>query len=97
MKQEENMTKFIITTESGSDISPELIERYNIHVIPMHVTMGSKTFDDGSFDVEDVYRFYDQTGTLPKTAGTTPQDNSVVFEQIFANFQIGRASCRERV
>ena len=80
------MTKFIITTESGSDISPELIERYNIHVIPMHVTMGSETFDDGSFDVEDVYHFYDQTGTLPKTAGTTPQDNSVVFEQIFANF-----------
>ncbi|MGB7366959.1 DegV family protein, partial [Carnobacterium jeotgali] len=43
------MTKFIITTESGSDISPELIERYNIQVIPMHVTMGSETFDDGSF------------------------------------------------
>lgn len=80
------MTKFIITTESGSDLSPELIERYNIHVIPMHVTMGSETFDDGSFDVEDVYRFYDQTGTLPKTAGTTPQDNSLAFEQIFANF-----------
>lgn len=80
------MTKFIITTESGSDLSSELIERYNVHVIPMHVTMGSETFDDGSFDVEDVYRFYDQTGTLPKTAGTTPQDNSAVFEQIFANF-----------
>ena len=78
------MTKFIITTESGSDISPELIERFNIHVIPMHVTMGSETFDDGSFDVEDVYHFYDQTGTLPKTAGTTPQDNSVVFERILA-------------
>lgn len=80
------MTKFIITTESGSDLSAELIERYNIHVIPMHVTMGSETFDDGSFDVEDIYRFYDQTGTLPKTAGSTPQDNSIVFERIFAQY-----------
>lgn len=80
------MTKFIITTESGSDLSPEIIERYNIHVIPMHVTMGSETFDDGSFDVEDVYRFYDKTGTLPKTSGSTPQDNSIVFERIFAKY-----------
>lgn len=52
----------------------------------MHVTMGSETFDDGSFDVEDIYRFYDQTGTLPKTAGSTPQDNSIVFERIFAQY-----------
>lgn len=79
------MTKFILTTESGSDLSPELIDRYGIHVIPMHVTIGTKTIDDGSFDVEDVYRFYDETGTLPKTSGSTPQDNSVVFEQIFTN------------
>lgn len=80
------MTKFIITTESGSDISQQLIDRYGIHVIPMHVTMGSETFDDGSFDVEEVYRFYNESGTLPKTSGSTPQDNSVAFEQIFANY-----------
>ena len=80
------MTQFIITTESGSDLSSELIERYNIQVIPMHVTLGSETLDDGSFDVEDVYRFYDQTGTLPKTAGTTPQDNSNVFKHIFTKY-----------
>ncbi|MEG0497014.1 MAG: DegV family protein [Carnobacterium sp.] len=78
------MTKFIITTESGSDISPQLVKRYGIYVIPMHVTMGEDTYDDGSFDVEDIYRFYDKTGTLPKTSGSTPQDNTVVFERIFA-------------
>ena len=77
------MTNYIITTESGSDISPQLVERYGIYVIPMHVTMGEETYDDGSFDVEDVYRFYDKTGTLPKTSGSTPQDSMVVFERIF--------------
>ena len=78
------MTKYIITTESVSDISPQLVERYGIYVIPMHVTMGSETYDDGSFDVEDVYHFYDKTGTLPKTSGSTPQDNTVMFERVFA-------------
>ncbi|MGB3161076.1 DegV family protein [Carnobacterium sp.] len=77
------MKKYIITTESGSDISPHLVERYGIHVIPMHVTMGSETYDDGDFDAEDLYRYYEETGKLPKTSGTTPQDCTVAFESIF--------------
>lgn len=77
-----NMTKFIITTESGSDLPQDIADRYNIHIIPMHVTMGDKTRPDGSFPVEEVFDFYDKTGTLPKTAGTTPDDNANAFRQI---------------
>lgn len=78
------MTNYIITTESGSDISPHLVERYGIFVIPMHVTMGSKTYDDGDFDAKELYDFYHETGTLPKTSGTTPQDCTTAFEKIFS-------------
>lgn len=80
------MPKYIITTESGSDISQDLIDRYNIFVVPMHVTMGSETLDDGSFEVEKVYRFYDETGSLPKTSGSTPHDNSIIFKNIFTQY-----------
>lgn len=74
---------YIITTESGSDISQELIERYNIKVVPMHVTLGNRTVDDGSISVEEIYDFYDETGTLPKTSGSTPEDFHTVFKDIF--------------
>jgi len=77
------MTEFIITTESGSDLPEEIIERFNIHIVPMHVTMGEQTYDDGSFDVQEVFDFYEKTETLPKTSGTTPQDNTEVFKEIF--------------
>lgn len=80
------MTKYIITTESGSDLSPEMIERYNIHVVPMHVTMGEETYPDGSFDVQELFDFYDKTDILPKTSGSTPQDNSKVFKEIFDKY-----------
>ena len=80
------MTKYIITTESGSDISPHLVERYGIVVIPMHVTMGSKTYDDGDFDAKDLYDFYHETGKLPKTSGSTPQDFTTLFERIFEEY-----------
>lgn len=80
------MPKYIITTESGSDISQMFMDRYNIFVVPMHVTMGSETLNDGSFEVEKVYHFYEETGGLPKTSGSTPRDNSVIFQNIFNQY-----------
>ncbi len=76
------MTKYIITTESGSDLPKEYVDRYNVQIIPMHVTMGNDTMPDGSFEVEKAFQFYDETGTLPKTSGTTPDDNSRKFAEI---------------
>lgn len=76
------MNRYIITTESGSDLEQSVIDRYDIRIIPMHVTMGDETYPDGSFPVTDVFDFYDRTGTLPKTAGSTPQDMEDTFRQI---------------
>ena len=80
------MKKYIITTESGSDISKEIIDRYNIQIVPMHVTMGDQTYPDGSFDVQKVFEYYEKRGNLPKTSGSTPQDNTQVFNDIFAKY-----------
>lgn len=76
------MTKFIITTESGSDLPKEFIDRYDIHIVPMHVTMGDNTYEDGSFPVQEAFDFYEKTEKLPQTSGSTPQDNTNVFQQI---------------
>ncbi len=80
---EVNLKKYVITTESGSDLSKEIIDRYNIQVVPMHVTMADQTYRDGSFDVQKVFDYYEETGNLPKTSGSTPQDNAEVFKQVF--------------
>lgn len=53
------MNKYIITTESRSDLPKEIAERYNIQIVPMHVTMGDETFEDGSFPVQDAFDFYE--------------------------------------
>lgn len=78
------MNNYIITTESGSDLTQESIDRYNIHVVPMHVTMGDQTYPDGSFDVQKAFDHFKNTGDLPKTSGTSPQDNDEVFKRVFA-------------
>lgn len=76
------MSKIIIVVESGSDISEELRKEYGIYVVPMHVTFGSRTKDDGSFPPHEVCDYYDSTGDIPKTSGCTPNDYIKVFDDI---------------
>ena len=44
------MGKYVIVVESGSDVTPELCERYGIVRVPMHVTIGDETVEDGSIE-----------------------------------------------
>lgn len=61
--------KVLISADSTCDLSPELIKRYNIAIKPLHVTFGEKSFDD-SVDIfpDEIYKRYEETGELPKTA-----------------------------
>ena len=76
------MAKYVVVAESGSDITPEVADRYGIRIAPMHVSFGGGTFDDGSFPVSDVFRHFERTGELPRTSGCTPQDFIPLFDEI---------------
>lgn len=66
----------IITADSTVDLSPELVERFQIHIIPLMITLGEEHFmDDGrSFTPLDMYARYHQDGTLPKTSAPGVQE-----------------------
>ena len=74
----------ILVAETGSDINPQLAAQYGIHLVPMHVSMGGKTLDDGSFPPEDVCAYYDNTGKVPQTSASSPADFERVFDEIHA-------------
>lgn len=78
------MGKIVLVVETGSDITPEIAARYGVEVVPMHVTMGDVTRDDGTFPPEEVCSYYDKSGKLPKTSGSTPADFQPVFDRIHA-------------
>ena len=77
------MTPIILLAETGSDITPELSNALNIRLVPMHVSMGDVTLDDGTFPAEDVHTYYERTGKTPTTSGSTPYDFESVLEEIF--------------
>jgi DegV family protein with EDD domain len=76
--------KILLSAETGSDITPELARELGVLLIPMHVSMGSETLDDGTFPPEDVCAYYDRTGKVPTTSGSTPYDFEAVYDALFA-------------
>ncbi|MBU3106234.1 DegV family protein, partial [Clostridium gasigenes] len=76
------MNNIILVAETGSDIPKDIAEEMGIFLIPMHVTMGSETFDDGTFPIEKIYEYYEDTNKIPKTSGSSPEDFIRVFDEI---------------
>jgi len=76
------MSKYILVTETGSDISPDMAAEYGIEIVPMHVTFDSEPLDDGAFPVERIPEYYNATGKIPKTSGSTPDDFEKKFNEI---------------
>jgi len=77
-----NKSKFVLLAETGSDLPRDIAERYGIYIVPMHVSLGDETLDDGSFPVEEICNYYARTKQLPKTSGCSPEDFNVIFDQI---------------
>lgn len=71
--------KIAISAESTIDLTNELIEKYDIHIVPFNVTLGDKTFLDGEITSSDIIKYVDETGILPKTSAI----NIFQFEEHF--------------
>jgi DegV family protein with EDD domain len=80
------MKKIILVAETGSDITVELAMKYGIEIVPMHVSFGEDTMDDGDFPVEKIVEYYKTTGKLPTTSGSTPADFEAKFDEIHAKY-----------
>lgn len=62
------MSKVIISSDSTSDLSAELKERYDVRILPLGVTLGTNVYRDGvDITPDDIYAHYGKTGELPKT------------------------------
>lgn len=73
--------KILIASDSTTDLSPALMEKYGVRILPMGVNLGEKHYTDGvDIDPEKIYAHYEKTGQLPKTTAINVAD----FEEFFA-------------
>ena len=65
----------IITTDSVCDMPKELLERYQVRMIPLTISEGDHSYKDGvDFTPDDIYVLYDSQHLLPKTSAISPQE-----------------------
>ncbi len=82
-----------IWTDSTADLSPSLIERYNLSVIPLYVLLDDKTFLDGvEIQLPQLFDFVSRTGRLPKTSAASIGDFLKRFETPGPHVYIGISS-----
>ena len=64
-----------ILADSTCDLSPELIARYGIGIIPLYVHLGEEEFRDGvDITPEELFKWSDEHNTTPKTAAPGIED-----------------------
>ena len=74
--------KILITSDSTTDLSPELLERYHIPVMPLIVNLNDVDHKDGiDITPEEIYRNYECNHTLPKTAAPNLADCTEFFRR----------------
>lgn len=75
-----------VTADSTCDLTPELIERYDITITPLHVTCGEECFLDGVDIAPDgLYEKIRAAGKLGVTAAVNVQEYIDVFSRALQN------------
>lgn len=60
-----------ITSDSTCDLSPELLERYQVTLLPLCVNLGDQTYYDGDdITPAQIFDHVSKTGQLPTTSAT---------------------------
>lgn len=74
--------KIIVSVDSTNDLSPEIVAKYGIKVVPLAVNVGDKTYRD-MVDItpDDIYAHVDGGGDLPKTSAVNMDEYRELFEK----------------
>lgn len=82
-----------IFSDSCCDLSPELIDRYKIHIIPLAVFENGENYLDGkTITTPQLFEMVKATGVLPKTSAPSEGDFLTQFDTVDEAIFIGISS-----
>ena len=78
--------KIAISVESTADLNQELINKYDIKVIPFTVELGERVDKDGVITPEDIFTYVDKTGILPRTSAINQFEYDDYFKHLIKEY-----------
>lgn len=80
------MSKIAISAESTIDLPKELLQKYNIEILPYTVILGDVENLDGEIKPQDIFDYVAKTKKLPKTSAINREQYSVHFKKLLENY-----------
>ena len=72
-----------VVADSTCDLSPELVKRYGITILPLHVLLGDDEYRDGvNITADEIYSWADANKATPKTSAPSVDDAIAVFKPL---------------
>ena len=82
-RRKESSMRYKITADSTCDLGRDLIERYDIGILPLYVQLGDKTYRDGiDIQPDDIYAHVAAGGGLATTAAVNLADYVRAFTEL---------------
>ena len=79
--------RIAIVTDSTADIPPELVQKYGIHVVPLILILGTKTWRDGvDIDSAAFYQLLQTSKDFPSTSQPSVTDFTELFAGLAREF-----------
>lgn len=76
-----------ITADSTCDLSQELLDKLNITLVPLHILVDGKSFDDGvDINPMDLFNYVEQDGKTCKTASVNVYEYENIFSQYASEY-----------
>ncbi|MGI6710602.1 MAG: DegV family protein [Bacilli bacterium] len=76
------MEKFVIITDSSSDLPKEFYEKNQIVVEPFTISVNEKELVDGDLAVMELFELAEKEKAIPKTAAVSPARFMEIFEKV---------------
>ena len=70
-----------IISDSTCDLSKDLLEKYDVEILPLHVILGDKDYQDGvTITPDEIYAWSDASKQTPKTSAISVDEAAEAFE-----------------
>ncbi|NLC51270.1 MAG: DegV family protein [Firmicutes bacterium] len=77
-----------ISADSTCDLSPEILKKFNISIMPLNIIVGDQAFLDGKEILPaDIFKYVDIDGKSCKTAAINVQDYRTFFKKLSSKYE----------
>ena len=78
--------KIAITSDSTIDLSKELLQEFDIKILPLQFLLGDNVYRDGDLTNEQIFEHVNNGGALPKTSAENAEGFKAFFSEILKEY-----------